>query len=318
MEWYIVVFIFLLSCAVLAWLSSRMVRSLTKIGKFLGLKEFVIAFFVMALAASLPNLFVDLNAALQHKPEIAFGDIVGGNLVDLTIVLAVAALFSKKGLAVKSRMVQTSAIFTAAIAVLPLLLMWDGRLERMDGIVLLFAFLLYSWWLFSEKDRFKKVYRHTEEKIQFKTFFFSIVEVIFLLLLLVLASQAVVWSAQFFADKLGISLSLVGILIVGMGNCFPELYFSIISARKDENSMVMGDLMGSVINCATLVLGIIALVAPFEIKDFSLFVAARTFLFIAAAFSLLFIITNKKISKKEALFLLFIYIAFLMVEIFIK
>ncbi len=318
MEWYFVAFIFLLSCLVLAWLSSRVMKSLTNIGKFLGLKEFVIAFFIMALAASLPNLFVDLNASLQHKPEIAFGDIIGGNLVDLTIVLAIAAFFSKKGLSAKSDMVQKSAIFTAGIAVLPLLLMWDGKLDRMDGIILIFAFFLYSWWLFSEKSRFHKIYRQNDSAITFKSFVGNILEILLLLLLLLGASQAVVWSAQFFADKLNVSLSLVGILIVALGNSFPETYFSIISARKNENWMVLGDLMGSVINCSTLVLGLIALIAPFEIKDLSLFIAARTFLIIAAAFSLLFIITGKKISKKEALFLLFIYISFLLVEVFIK
>ena len=124
--------------------------------------------------------------------------------------------------------------------------------------------------------------------------------------------------SQYFSANLGISLSLVGILIVGLGNCFPETYFSIISARKEENWLVLGDLMGSVIVCATLVLGIIAIVAPFEIKDFSPFLIARIFLIIAAVFSLLFIKSDKKITKKEGLFLLFIYIVFLLTEIFLK
>src|SRR3989338_2365633 len=101
-----IVFLFLLSCLALSFLSSRIIRSLDKIARFLGWKEFVIAFFVIAIAGSLPNLFVDFNAAWQGKPEIALGDIIGGNLVDLTIVLAIATFFSKKGLSAKSEMVQ--------------------------------------------------------------------------------------------------------------------------------------------------------------------------------------------------------------------
>ena len=69
---------FLASIFILSWLSSRLVVTLVDIAKYLNWKEFIIAFFVMAFAASLPNLFVDINAALQHFPEIAFGDIVGG------------------------------------------------------------------------------------------------------------------------------------------------------------------------------------------------------------------------------------------------
>lgn len=314
-----IISLFLLSCLVLAFLSSRIIRSLDKIARYLGWREFVIAFFVIAIAGNLPNLFVDFNAALQGKPEITLGDIIGGNLVDLTIILAISTFFSRKGLSAKSEMVQKTAMFTSAIAILPLLLIWDGKMDRMDGIILIFAFLFYAWWLFAEEGRFRKVYREKNSHHMTPTgFTWAIVEVILLVILLLVSSQAVVWSAQFFATSLGVSLSLVGIIIVALGNSFPETYFSIVSARKEENWMVLGDLMGSVISCATLVLGIIVVIVPFEIKDLSLFLAARTFLIIAAAFSLLFIITNKKISKKEGLFLLFIYIAFLITQIFIK
>ncbi len=105
---------------------------------------------------------------------------------------------------------------------------------------------------------------------------------------------------------------------MGLGNCFPETYFSIISARKEENWLILGDLMGSVIVCSTLVLGIIALVAPFTIIDFSPFLIARIFLIVGSVFALIFIKSGKKITKKEGLGLLLIYIAFLLIEIFVK
>jgi cation:H+ antiporter len=115
---------------------------------------------------------------------------------------------------------------------------------------------------------------------------------------------------------LGISLSLVGILIVGLGNCFPETYFSIISAKRGENWMILGDLMGSVIICATLVLGIIALISPFEIKDLSPFLIARIFTVVASLLFLVFIGTGRKVTKMEGLFFLSIYVLFLLAEIF--
>ncbi len=235
-------------------------------------------------------------------------------------MLAIAVFFSKKGLSADSEMVQKSAIVTAVVAVLPLLLIWDGRLDRIDGVVLIGAFVFYSGWLFSKKNKFIKRYKSSEvAPIRgFKPFLFNLVKIIIFLLLLLVASQAVVDSAQFFSLNLGISLSLVGILIVGLGNCFPEAYFSIISSRKEENWLVLGDLMGSVIVCATLVLGIIALVAPFEIKDFSPFLIARIFLIVAALLSLVFTRSGKKITKKEGLLLLCIYVVFLLAEIFLK
>jgi cation:H+ antiporter len=116
---------------------------------------------------------------------------------------------------------------------------------------------------------------------------------------------------------LGISLSLVGILIVGLGNCFPEAYFSIISAKRGENWMILGDLMGSVIVCATLVLGIIALISPFTINDLSPFLITRIFTIVASLIFIVFIRTGRKITKMEGLIFLSIYVLFLLVEIFL-
>ena len=311
--------IFIAVIFILFWLSSRLVLTLVDIAKYLHWREFIIAFFVMAFAASLPNLFVDINAALHGMPQIAFGDVVGGNLVDLTLVLAIAVLFSAKSLPAESEMVQKSAIFTSIIAVLPIFLVWDGKLDRIDGVMLLGAFALYSWWLFSKEDRFKKVYVGRPRK-SIKGFFglwFNIIKIVIFLVLLLVTSFFVISSAQFFSIQLGISLSLVGILIVGLGNCFPEIYFSIISAKRGENWMILGDLMGSVIICAMLVLGIIALITPFEITDFSPFLITRIFTVVASLLFVVFIRTGKKFTKIEGLLFLSIYVLFLLVQIFI-
>ena len=283
-------------------------------------KEFVITFFVMAFATSLPNFFVAFNSIARGLPEIALGDIIGGNLADMTLVLAIAVFFSKKGLGANSEMVQTSAVFTSVVAALPILLIWDGQLGRIDGIILILSFLAYTAWVFSKKSNFTKVFNgaNANYAMDFKGFLYNLFKIALLLALLVVASHIVVSSAQYFSGKLGISLALTAILIIGLGNVFPEAYFSIISARKKENWMVLGELMGSVVICATLVLGFVAIVYPFEIKDFSAFIGARTFMLLAVIISLIFIKTGKKITKKEGIVLLLVYIAFLLVEIFIQ
>jgi cation:H+ antiporter len=186
------------------------------VAQYLQWREFIIAFFVMAFAISIPDLFTTLSAAAQHQPELALGDILGGNLVDLTLVLALSVFFSKKSLGAKSNMVQTSAIFTTIIAVLPLLLILDSDLSRFDGVILIISFLLYSVWIFSKREHFQDVYNsHKSAGIvsNFKNFLKNLLKIIVLLILLVVAAQAVVWSAQYFALQLGVSLSLVGILI---------------------------------------------------------------------------------------------------------
>lgn len=312
---------FIVSCFVLSWLSKSLVKTLVQVAKYLEWREFIVGFFVMAFATSLPNLFVDINAALQGMPQISFGDVVGGNLVDLTLVMALAVLFSKNGIPAKSKMVQTSAIFTVIIAILPMLLILDGNLNRIDGIILLLAFLIYVFWIFSKKENFTKIYKTTKkDKKIMNAFWFlkNASKLALLIALLLVASFVVIDTAKFFSASLGAPLALIGILIVGLGNCFPEAYFSIVSARRGEGWMILGDLMGSVIVCATLVLGIVALIAPFKMNDFSPFLIARAFVLFAVVFYFFFIRTDRKITKREGLALLSVYILFLLAEIFIK
>lgn len=314
------IILFIISCFVLSYLSGHLVKTLVEIAKFLKWREFIVAFFVMAFAASLPNLFVDLGAALRGMPEVALGDILGGNLVDLTIVAGIAVLFAPKDIKTNSKMVQGTAVFTSVIALLPLFLILDGSLDRIDGLILILAFIVYSIWLFSKEDRFKKVYSKSSKKpiTDFKNFTLNIFKIIFLLGLLLFISQWIVAFAKVFSEGFGISLSLVGILIVGIGNCFPEMYFSIITARKGQGWLVLGDLMGAVIVPATLVLGVVAIISPFVIKDFSPFLIARLFLIFASIFFLIVIRRGKSFTKKEGLFLLSVYATFLITEIFFK
>ncbi len=335
---WLYVLIFIVSCFLLFWSGSRLVKGLMKMAKFLGWREFVVAFFVMAVAGSAPNFFVGINSAIHGIPQLSFGEIVGGNVVDLTLAVALAVLIGGSALPVRSKMVQTSTIFTAVAAVLPLILILDGNLGRGDGLILLSAFVFYIVWLFSKEERFRKKYvnnKNKEEKKsvikpelrswktveykifkQFKNFFKAFGKVIIALLLLLVASEGIVRSAQGFSNALGVTLPVVGILIIGLGNALPETYFAIISARKKRTWLILGDLMGAVIICATFVLGVVALICPIEIEDFSPFAIARIFLIISALFFLVFVRTDRKISKKEAWFLLLIYVVFVVAEVF--
>lgn len=313
------VLLFIVSCLFLFVAGKILVQALMGIARYLQWREFVVAFMVMAFAASIPNLFVGITAALHNIPELAFGEIVGGNLIDLTIGVALAA-FIAKGLPAGSKMVQTSALFTMVAAIMPLLLVLDGVLSRGDGMILLLVFGLYILWLFSKKERFSKVYNNNKKAPVrgFSVFFKNLVKVSFGIVALLAAAEGIVRSASYFSESLNLALPLVGILIVGFGNAIPELYFAVAAARKGNNWMILGDLMGSVIVAATLVLGIVAIIRPIEIVDFSPFALARFFLIISAMFFLFFVRTEKKITGREALFLLGFYVVFVAIEIFIR
>lgn len=313
---WVYILIFIISCGLLYFAGEWLVKGLMRMARFLGWREFVVAFFVMAFVTSIPNLFVGITAAIHRIPQLSFGDVVGANVVDLTLAIAIATLVAK-GLPTESKLIQNSTIFTISVAVLPLLLILDGVLGRGDGVVLILIFLLYNLWLFSKKERFTKIYDNQKIPIlkEFGIFLKGLGKVILGIILLLVAAEGIVRSSQFFAENLNLSLAFIGVLIVALGTSLPEVYLATVLARKGETWMILGDLMGSVIIVSTLVLGIVALIYPIQITDFSPFAIARFFLIIAALFFLFFVRSGKKITKKEALFLLGIYITFVLVEI---
>jgi len=312
---WLYILIFIGSFAILFFSSNFLVDALTKISKFIGWKEFVVSFFIMAFATTIPNFFVGIISALNKVPQLALSDVVGTNIADLTLILALAALVSKRGLSVPSRTVQGSSIFTIGVAILPLILMLDGNLSRADGVMLLIAFIIYLVWLFNKGERFRKIYNGIPDKLGRKFFLKNIFLLIFSIILLLISAQGIVKSVLFFSEYFHLPLTLIGILIVGLGTALPESSFTLQAARKGQDWMVAGDVMGSVIMTTTLVLGIVVLISPIQVSNLSPFVIGRIFLAISAIFFLIFIRTGRKITRKEALFLLGIYLTFVLVEI---
>ena len=154
-----------------------------------------------------------------------------------------------------------------------------------------------------------------KEPLGFKTAFKNVGLLIGAVIVLLLAAEGIVRSATFFSITLNFPLVLIGTLIIGLGNALPEIIFGIQAARKGNDWLVVGNLMGSVIIPATLVLGLVAFLRPIEITDFSPYAIGRFFLIMAAIFFLLFLRTGQKITKKEAIFLLGIYLAFILAEV---
>lgn len=309
------ILIFIISCVLLIVSGKWLIESLTRVAKFLGWKEFVVAFFTIAFGASLPNLFVGILSALNEIPQLSLGDVVGGNIFDLTLIVALAAFISRRGISTQSRTVQGSSIFTIGVAILPLILIFDGGLSRIDGILLISTFAIYIWWLFQKEERFKKIYDTVPDIKNWKYFLKDIGMLMISITLLILGAEGIVRSSSFFAQISNLPLIFVGIFIVGMGNCLPETFFSVRAAREGQDWMILGNLMGSVMITTTLVLGIVSLIHPIEIFDFSTFAIGRFFLIVSAVFFLIFLRTGRKITRREGAFLFLIFLLFLITEI---
>ncbi|OHA60080.1 MAG: hypothetical protein A2589_00115 [Candidatus Vogelbacteria bacterium RIFOXYD1_FULL_46_19] len=320
MIWILNLALFVGSASLLYIASEMIVSGLVRLARYFGWKEFVVAFFVMAMAASLPNFFVGLTSALKNIPQLSFGDIMGNNIIALTVAVALATFFApKKELPADGQTIQSTLIFTTVAALLPLLLIVDNVLSRGDGLILILFFLSYIYWLFSKKERFTKTYDPTDTaKLNLSQALLTTTKITGGIGILFVASQGIVLSATFLATDLGLPLILVGIIILGLGSALPEIYFAFSSARRGETDMILGNLMGSVIIPASLILGLVAIIHPISSQSLAWIASSRMVLLLAIILFFVFTRSSHKISQRESLILLLVYLVFIMTIIFYK
>src|SRR3989344_5024928 len=216
-----------------------------KLAKSLHLSEFLISFFIIAIISTFPETTIGIVSALEGIPEFGLGTLFGGNIADLTLVLGLVALFSKKDLFVRSNILRKN-LFYLFLLFLPVLLGFDGRYSRIDGIILIGSCVLFFFNLYIESGMFKKKYNGEQKSVKN----------------LLLTAYFTVKFGVNFAYDINIPPVLVGLVLVSLGTCLPELFFSIRAVRNNHNNLAIGDLLGTVVIDSTLVIGIISVINP--------------------------------------------------------
>ena len=308
--------LFLVACFFLARAGAWSVKSLLSIAKFLNWKKFVIASLIMGTVSSLPELFVGIGSSLSGRPELSFGNIIGSNIVLLTLIIGVSVLVGGQ-IVLKGKALQKSLLFSAFYALLPLLLMMDGRASRADGVILLVSFGFYLKELLSEKDKFKKSLsqrKKTGAEI-YKVFFKDLAYFLLAIVIMIASAELIVFSAGRLAVGLDLPLVLIGVLGIALGTSLPELSFSLRAVGMKEKEMVVGGVVGSIAVNSALVLGLTCLISPF--RTFSLPLYTNSFIFtgLSVLMFLFFSKTGDRFSRKEAKALLFLYGLFVFVEL---
>jgi len=162
--------LFIISCLVLSYSGTWIVKSLVRIARFLKWKAFVVSSVLMGLSTSLPETFIGITSALHNEPELILGVVVGSNIIALTIVIGIGAMLTG-GLTLKKKIVQKSTLSAILYSLLPFLLIRDGSISRAEGVILLVAFVFYFSQLMSHEKKFTKIFNKQEiDWVSFKLF----------------------------------------------------------------------------------------------------------------------------------------------------
>lgn len=282
--------------------------------------KFALTSLILGLATSLPELFVGISSAIEGQTILSLGNIIGANIANISLVIGGAALIGGSVL-VRDSFLRRDVFYVFLAATSPILLLADKNLSRIDGVILIILYVLYQLLIFNEhKSRFKKkeiFYQRFLRKINTNNNSKKeLVWIIFGIILLLFAANALVKIAVNLASTFNLPLLLVGLLIVAIGTTLPELVFSIEALRKRQSDMVFGNLLGSIVANSTLIIGLAVLISPVKIQSTgNYFLSTMAFLLIFVFFYL-FIRTKKRLDRWEGGILLLTYLLFVFFEFY--
>lgn len=276
------------------------------IAEKLGIPQLVIGLTIVALGTSAPEAAVSLTAAFHGNADITIGNVVGSNILNILIILGLAAVICPMKVARLTAFVDIPV--TIVITLLLLLLGYDGTVSRLDAGILLLFFIAYLSYLFAMTKKGLIVGESEEEgaKIQSvpKALLFTVVG----LALIIVGSSLAVDAASAIATMLGLSERFIGLTIVALGTSLPELFTSVAAAIKKNPDMAIGNIVGSNIFNILFIVGLSGLVIPVP------FVSAFRFdTLIAAAAALLLLVLalpTKRLGRVAGIIMLAGYVAY--------
>lgn len=304
--------VFIIAAAALIFSSTFLVGSLTRLAINLRLSEFLVGFVLMAVGTSIPELFVGIISALEGDPSLSLGNVVGANIADLSLVIALPILLAG-GLIFQTTFRKEEILYTNLSAIAPLILLLDGSLSRLEGAILLIFFVFYMYDLLFHSKAYHRVIEDHRGK---KSIVFELALFALGLAVLLASATAVVGSGKTLAADFGIPTVLIGIIILGVGTTLPELAFSIASVRQKNIDLLFGDVMGSIVTNSTLILGLVALISPIQLDGGKVLLPATITLLITLVY-FSFLIGSGKFAIRDSLVMIFGYLIFIILEIFL-
>ena len=265
----------------------------------IGVPRYIIGLTLISFGTSFPELVVNLNASIINESSIVIGNIIGSNIANIALVLSFAIIISPIALkGVKANVLIYFLLSTAFLIAFCL----DGNLNRLEGFILLFAFILFC---FSIKREAKSEMLNRDNKNKFDYHIIVILACSFFML--IAGSDLFINSAINIADSLGVSKIAISLTMVAIGTSLPELATSIIAAIKKEHDLLIGNIIGSNIMNILMVLGTSILV-----NEINMLINYKALIVLLAVTIFIYIYSILKInfSRIIAFILLSIYLIF--------
>jgi len=286
------------------------VRASVALSLRFNISKFVIGMTVVSFATSLPELIVSINAALNNSPSIAINNVVGSNIANIGLVLALIALLSNISVNEKSFRRDWSWMFFLSI-MLWLFIITNNELNGFEGFLLIALLVIFVYKVLKNSDSIELL-NDVDDKLKLASNFKILIWLFISSLTLFYGAEFLVDGAVKFANQINISEAVISVSIVAIGTSIPELAASLVAIAKNEKSISVGNLIGSNIFNIGSVLGITAIIKDIPIADE---IIQRDILWMMVFTVLIMVLSvfpeKNKISKYKGLIMLIGYFVFI-------
>ncbi len=303
----------LVGIVLVLWGADRLTDGAVAVAEKMKMPQIVIGLTIVAMGTSMPEFCVSLVSALKGTTDLAVGNIVGSNIFNTLLIVGVSAWVAP--MTILKSTVRKDIPFALFASVILLIMCLDGNISRLDAGILFVLFLVFMYVTLKgaktkDDDTTAKTDSIEDNKKPMATWL-SIVWIIVGLACLIGGSNLFVEGATKVAEHIGVSEAVIGLTIVAGGTSLPELATSVVSARKGNSGIAIGNVLGSNVFNILAILGVTGVITPMHLQgitmlDLSMMVFSTLLVW-------LFSFTKYKIARWEGIVLTIVFIGYMVV-----
>ena len=305
--------------AVLSYCAGFLVDGAVGIAQRLRIPKIVIGIVLVGFATTSPELTVSLLAALRGHPELALGNAIGSVIVDDAVALGLGIVVAPVAIGVDSKVLKTTGLFLAAVAVVSFVLAANGTVSRLEGVALLAIHVAYLVTVLVVEGRRRRARAAADdgefaEHVKPGGVRRQVLRLAGGVAGIVVASELLVESATFVARVVGASEAIIGLTIIAVGTSLPEIATNIAASRRGHGDLALGNILGADILNLLWIIGASALANPIRVERSIVFYSFPWMLLIVGTMLILCRI-GYRLPRWKGLLLVSLYLVYLAMTI---
>lgn len=303
----------LVGIVLVLWGADRLTDGAVAVAEKLKMPQIVIGLTIVAMGTSMPEFCVSLVSALKGTTDLAVGNIVGSNIFNTLLIVGVSAWVAP--MTILKSTVRKDIPFALFASVVLLIMCLDGNISRLDAGFLFVLFLVFMYVTLkgakTKDDDTTAKTESIEDKKKPMAAWLSIVWIIVGLACLIGGSNLFVEGATKVAEHIGVSEAVIGLTIVAGGTSLPELATSVVSARKGNSGIAIGNVLGSNVFNILAILGVTGVITPMHLQGITML--DLSMMVVSTLLVWLFSFTKYKIARWEGIVLTIVFIGYMVV-----